>query len=270
MYNKIVDLHVHTDNSPDGNHSAMFICERAEMIGLRALTFCDHCEADVYREQRYDKRMRQAYVEATKAQSAFRGKVLVLRGIELGQPHYVPAASAEVLSKYEYDQVIGSVHNLRNGNDPYYMDGFEKEEAAAMFSEYLDELLLMLQWGNFDVLAHLTYPLRYFYAKSGIVLPLKAFRTKIDEILKLTAEKDKALEINTAGLRQPIQKTSPELETVKRFRALGGKFVTYGSDAHYAEHLAAGAETAYDMAKAAGFDCITFFQQRTPMQMPIE
>ena len=86
----------------------------------------------------------------------------------------------------------------------------------------------------------------------------------------MTAETGKALEINTAGLRQPIGKTSPELETVKRFRALGGKYVTYGSDAHYAEHIGAGLDTAYDMMREAGFTHFTFFQQRTPLQMPIE
>ena len=30
MYKNIVDLHVHTDNSFDGNHSATFFCEKAE------------------------------------------------------------------------------------------------------------------------------------------------------------------------------------------------------------------------------------------------
>ena len=92
----------------------------------------------------------------------------------------------------------------------------------------------------------------------------------MDEILKLTAEKGKALEINTAGLRQAIGKLSPEFETVKRFRELGGEFVTYGSDAHFAEDVGKGMEEAYDVMLAAGFTELTFFQQRTPLKMPIE
>ena len=99
MYQRKLDLHVHTDNSPDGNHSAMFICERAEFGGMRAIAFTDHCEVDTYKAEQYDKRVRQAYFEASKAQSAFCGKVLVLRGIELGQPHYDKATAAEILSK---------------------------------------------------------------------------------------------------------------------------------------------------------------------------
>ena len=83
MYKRTVDLHVHTDNSPDGNHSAMFICEKAELTKLRALAFCDHCEIDSFYQDKYDKRIRSAYYEVAMAQSAFRGKVLVLEGIEL-------------------------------------------------------------------------------------------------------------------------------------------------------------------------------------------
>ena len=56
MYQKLVDMHVHTDNSPDGNHSAMYICEHAELTGVRAIAFTDHCEVDVYTEEEYDRR----------------------------------------------------------------------------------------------------------------------------------------------------------------------------------------------------------------------
>ena len=92
----------------------------------------------------------------------------------------------------------------------------------------------------------------------------------MDEILKRTAETGKALEINTAGLRQPIGKLSPEFATVKRFHELGGEYITYGSDAHYAEDVGKGMEEAYDAMLAAGFTELTIFQQRTPLKLKIE
>ena len=270
MYQRKLDLHVHTDNSPDGNHSPMFICEHAEFDGMRAIALTDHCEVDVYQAERYDKRVQQAYFEASKAQSAFRGKVLVLRGIELGQPHYDKDTANAILSARAYDVVIGSVHNLRGREDFYFTEHFTEAQAHALLTEYFDEILHLLDWGNFDVLAHLTYPLRYFYSKSGITVNLHEYQPQIDAILKRTAETGKALEINTAGIRQPIGKMSPELETVKRFRELGGEFVTYGSDAHYAEDVGRGMQEAYDAMLAAGFTQLTLFQQRTPLKMKIE
>ena len=51
---------------------------------------------------------------------------------------------------------------------------------------------------------------------------------------------------------------------------MGGKFITIGSDAHYAEHLASGFAEAKEAALAAGFKSETFFQSRSPFEIPIE
>ncbi len=271
MYKNIVDLHVHTDNSFDGNHSATFFCEQAEFMDLRAVAFTDHCEVDQFKgDPTYEKRIFQAFFEVSKVRSAFRGKLLILNGIELGQPAYDIETANKIVNSHDYDQILGSVHNLRGGEDFYFMENLTLLEAERLLKEYFDELIELLKWGNFDVLAHLTYPLRYFYSKSNLEIDLDKFKTQIDEILLLTAKSNKALEINTAALRQPLNKLSPEVDIVKRFKELGGKYVTVGSDAHYAEHLAADIDMAYSCALEAGFDCITFFQKRTPIQMKIE
>ena len=271
MYKNIVDLHVHTDNSFDGNHSATFFCEKAEFMDLRAVAFTDHCEVDQFRgDPAYEKRIFQAFFEVSKVRSAFRGKLLVLNGIELGQPAFDTETADRILSTHDYDMVLGSVHNLRGGVDFYFMENLTLKEAEKLLEEYFNALIELLEWGNFDVLAHLTYPLRYFYSKSNLTIDLSKFKDQIDEILLLTAKSGKALEINTAALRQPLNKLSPEVDIVKRFKELGGKYVSVGSDAHYAEHLAADIDMAYSCALEAGFDSITFFQKRTPIEMKIE
>ncbi|MBQ8767968.1 MAG: histidinol-phosphatase HisJ family protein [Clostridia bacterium] len=271
MYKNIVDLHVHTDNSFDGNHSATFFCEKAELLDLRAVAFTDHCEVDQFRgDSDYEKRIFQAFFEIAKVRSAFRGKLLVLNGIELGQPAYDIETANDIVKRYDYDQIIGSVHNLRGGEDFYFMENLSLPQAEKLLKEYFNAIIEMLEWGNFDVLAHLTYPLRYFYSKSNLDIDLNKFKNQIDDILLRTAESEKSLEINTAALRQPLNKLSPEVDVIKRFKELGGKYVSVGSDAHYAEHLAADIDMAYNAALEAGFDSITFFEKRTPMQMKIE
>ena len=271
MYKNIVDLHVHTDNSFDGNHSATFFCEKAEFMDLRAVAFTDHCEVDQFRgDPTYEKRIFQAFFEVSKVRSAFRGKILILNGIELGQPAFDIETANKILDSHDYDMVLGSVHNLRGGEDFYYMENLSLPEAEKLLEEYFNAIIEMLNWGNFDVLAHLTYPLRYFYSQSNLDIDLNKFQNQIDEILLLTAKSGKALEINTAGLRQPINKLSPEVDIVKRFKELGGKYVTVGSDAHYAEHLGAGIEQGYELALKCGFDKVAVYQGRTPTLIPIE
>lgn len=271
MFKNIVDLHVHTDNSFDGNHSATFICEKAEFLDLRAVAFTDHCEVDTFKDDsQSEKRVFQTFFEIAKVRSAFRGKLIVLNGIEMGQPSYDPETADKIISHYSFDQIIGSIHNLRGRQDFYFMESFTESDAKVMLREYFNEIAELIKWGNFDIVAHLTYPLRYFYARSGITVNLNDYKQQIDEILRLAAKGDKALEINTGGLRQPINRLAPEGDIVKRFKELGGKLISVGSDAHYAEHLASNIDVAYKTALDAGFDSITFFQQRTPLLMKIE
>ena len=271
-YKKRMDMHTHTDNSPDGNHSTMYLCECAEQTGLRAIAFTDHCEVDAYYKDHYDRATFQAYFEVVKARSVFRGRLIVAAGIELGQPAYDPALAEQILSKFDYDVVIGSVHNLRGRKDFYFMeyDSFTDSDLDAMVEEYLKELLTMVQWGGFDILAHLTYPLRYMVGENHSNVSLNRHSDLIDEILRQAARSGKALEINTSGLRQPLGETLPTLPYVRRFREFGGEYVTVGSDAHYAEDLGKGVNEGMKVAQEAGFSHVTLFQSRTPLPIPIE
>ena len=64
---------------------------------------------------------------------------------------------------------------------------------------------------------------------------------------------NKALEVNTSGLRQELGKTMPSYPIIKRFREFGGKFVTLGSDAHRWADVAGGVEHGMELLERAGF-----------------
>lgn len=269
MPQRIIDTHVHTDNSPDGHHSAMYMCECAEMAGLRAIAFTDHVESDAYRRDHYDRVALQSFIDVTKARSAFRGKLLVCAGVELGQPMYDVATSEEILANLPYDMVISSVHNFQNEQDFMYLD-YSQWDITDLMNKYFDELIKLARWAKFDTLAHMTYPLRYIVGEHGIPVDMSKFSDKVDEILSLLVKNEKALEINTSGLRQKLGKTMPEEDVVRRFKQLGGEFVTVGSDAHYAKDIGAGVDVGMEIAQRSGFDCVTLFQNRQPVQIPIE
>lgn len=269
-FKNIIDMHNHTDNSFDGNHSPMYMCETAVNKGLRAIAFTDHCEVDAFYTDKFDRSVRQAFFEVAKAKSAFYGRLLVLNGIELGECAYDIPTAEKIIASQRFDVILGSVHNLRNKKDFYFIEDFTGLDINGTLNEYFDEELNMLEWGGFDILTHLTYPFRYFYARNNISIDINDYKDKVDEILKLAAEKDIALEINTAGLRQPINRLSPEVGTVKRFKELGGKFISVGSDAHFAKDIGVGITHAYEAALEAGFKSTVIFQNRSPIEIPIE
>ncbi|MDR2753058.1 MAG: histidinol-phosphatase HisJ family protein [Oscillospiraceae bacterium] len=270
-YKNRLDLHAHTDNSFDGKHSAIFLCETAAEKGLRAVAFTDHVEMDFFREQNFDRTALQSYFELVKARSAFRGKLVVCAGVELGEPTYnLPEAEA-LIHQYSYDIVIGSIHNLRGKKDFWFLpyNEYDDSHIAALLREYFDELLLLAQWGKFDTLAHLTYPLRYICGEHGFTVNLTDYAQQIDAVLEAAAKNNLALEINTSGLRQKLGQPMPSEFFVRRFKQLGGKKITIGSDAHFAEHLGMGIEQGMDLALRCGFTHLTLFQGREPVQIEI-
>jgi len=268
-YKNILDMHVHTINSFDGNHSAMRMCEAASKKNMRSITFTDHCEVDIYEKENFAASMQHAFVEVAKAKSAFTGTLLVNNGIELGQPTYDVETAEKIMNRFDYDQVIGSIHNLRNMLDFWFLD-YTQYDVDKLLDEYFDELITLAQWGKFDTMAHVTYPLRYIVGEHGIPVDMTKYYGKIETALKALIDNGKALEINTSGLRQKIGKTMPDEDIVKRFKELGGELITLGSDAHYEEHVGAGIETGMDIAKRCGFKEITLFQKRQPVQISIE
>lgn len=268
-FTNILDMHTHTDNSFDGHHSVMFMCESAVAKNLRAIAFTDHIEMDFFKEKSFDRTALQSFIDITKARSTFEGTLIVCVGIELGEATYNIKDSEDLLSKMKYDFVVASIHNLRNMEDFSCLD-YKKYDIDKLLNKYFDDIIELSAWGKFDSLAHMTYPLRYISGVHKIPVDISKYQSKIDEALSLLAENDKALEINTSGLRQALGTTMPDESYVKRFKQLGGKMITIGSDAHYAEYIGSGIDTGMQIAKRCGFDCVTLFQNRQPIEIPIK
>ena len=49
-----------------------------------------------------------------------------------------------------------------------------------------------------------------------------------------------------------------------------GKYITVGSDSHYANRVCQGINQGYDIARAAGFDYVTVYEKHQPKLITIE
>ena len=270
MFENIFDSHTHSDNSPDGTHSVVYLCEQAIRKGISGIAVTDHFESQLCDEDHYELRIRQAGFDLLKAKSVFSKKLVITRGIELGQPLQAPDAAARILREQQFDFVLGSLHNLDDGQDIYYMDFSTGEyDVHEVMQRYFTELLQMSRWDGFDALAHLDYPLRYITGRHHIPVDLAQYDEMIQEILRNLANQGRGIEINTSGLRQPLGRTMPELSIIKRFRQLGGQIVTIGSDAHDIHALGQGIDQGMQMLQEAGFDYFAFYRARKPTMLKI-
>lgn len=271
-YKFISDSHTHSKNSFDGNDSVIMICERAANLGLYSITVTDHCECNDYYENfdniDYRQCIENSIRDTAKARAMYMNRLNIYTGIELGQPCQNERAAQEVLSLTEYDFVLGSLHNLRDERDFYFLE-YTPHNAPILLDRYFKELLELVKMDCFDSLAHLTYPMRYIAAHPEITADIHYFKNELDEVLSTLVRNDKALEVNTSGLRQMIGKTLPDEDVIRRFRELGGKYVTVGSDAHRWGDVGSGIEDGLQLLLKCGFTHFTVYEKHQPRLLPI-
>ncbi|MCL2572789.1 MAG: histidinol-phosphatase HisJ family protein [Defluviitaleaceae bacterium] len=151
----------------------------------------------------------------------------VLLGIEIG----LCAAYLDLNTQKAnegYDFVLGSIHNV-DGYDVYSRSSaFEPEDFCRRYLTYGKEMVELC--GFFDSYGHIDYIARYS-EKIEKIFHYKNFRDEFDALLKALAERDLAMEINTSrfGKTSLIGQLTP---IYKRFKELGGRYVTIGSDSH--------------------------------------
>ena len=274
-----IDCHMHTSFSPDAKSSPIEMCNRAEELNLAAYAITDHCDVNYWNKSEdecivdFDMYGSGEYAlnsieRVSKLKFDFPNLIC---GIELGQP-LQNIEKAEIIAKDpRLDFIIGSHHMNKNEYDFYYLkyNEMNPQQIYDLLENYFLQVLEMCRWGKFDVLGHLTYPLRYICGEYSIKIDLSRYNDIICEIYKTLIQNNKGIEINTSGLRQKYGKTFPYLNYIKLFRDLGGEIITIGSDSHCVEDLGKGISNGVELAIQAGFKYITYFKNRKPNMIKI-
>ncbi len=270
----ICDCHLHSINSFDGQDSVKSLCEEAIKKGINTIAITDHMEAPEISfgaKSQYGDMLRQiskSLSDVMECQQIYKGKIKVLKGMELGEPMHNTKLAKKALAIGKFDFVLASVHNIKNEEDFYFLN-YRECNVQELLERYFNELLDTAQNADFDSLAHLTYPLRYIIERTKKIPDLQIYINLIDDIFKTLISREKALEINTSGLFTKIGTTLPDINLIRRFKELGGKYVTIGSDAHTCIDLGKGIEQGIEIAKTCGFNYYTVYENRLPKMIEI-
>ncbi len=268
MYKNLFDSHIHSDNSHDGHATVEDICRKSIDMGLAGVAITDHAECQGYLDLVYQPRLTKSVADAAAAAQKFGDRLTVIRGFELGQPLQDTDLALELLALCDYDFVIGSLHGLggKTKEDFEYWAFMEEpiDNVHEKLVDYYDQLIDLARWGNFDVMGHITYPVRH------VKIDFDRYMDQIDHLLRILIADGRGIEINTSGLRQGVGMTMPHLELVRHYRRLGGEIITIGSDAHYIEHVGHSIDIGMDMLTAAGFKYVTYYKERKPCFVNIE
>ncbi len=261
------DSHVHSDCSPEGRDPVMALCEQAVRKGLTGIAITDCCDFDRYAEKQFGERVRASIYSVYKARAAFGDSLILSCGVELSEPLAQPEHAEKIVALHPFDLVLASIKTFADGGRPSRIKESElsERELSALIAGYFERVRQMVLWGKFDVLSQLTFPMRYLARADAEDVFLRPCDDLIEEILRLAAQKGIALEINTSALRGRARSVQPPVRYVRRFRELGGEFVTIGSGAHEAETLGADIAEGMDCAREAGYRFFTRYINRRPL-----
>lgn len=269
------DMHMHTWFSTDSEACPCDMADEAVRKGLKTICFTDHFDKDDLEwgeEGIFD--VDAYFVEMQKLQEEYAGKLNIRIGIELGLRTYLKDYYEELTKKYPFDFVIGTVHNV-----PYKKDAegnilYTDPAAEKLFTDRTDKeayrLMMETTLENvrtsdcFQTLGHLDYVVRYGKSREK-EYSYTDYADIIDEILKLLIEKEKGLEVNSAGLKYGLPFAHPHPDVLKRYRELGGEIITIGADAHKPEHIAYDFAKAEEILKSCGFKYYTEFFEQKPV-----
>ncbi len=255
-----LDSHLHTVRSPDANAMLDAYCALAVERGIAELAITDHVDFDpsmpAYGYSSFTDRERD--VREAAARWADRG--LAIRfGVEVTYERRLEGDIRGWLARHPHDYTIGSVHISEAS--PYKASNVRGFVAGRPLGDivapYFDEVIGAARSGLFDTLGHLDFVKRYLVPH---VMPADLANAPelYEPVLAALIDSGTALEVNASGLRQLPRETYPSASITARYRELGGRHVTIGSDAHRTEWFAYGLAQAYRQAAGAGFEALTF------------
>ena len=270
------DQHTHCNFSTDSDASPESMIIGASEKEITHLCLTDHMDLDypgtTKEEPLFEFNVADYFTALTPLKEAYRDKLYLGIGIELGlRPgrEDLNQQMHKLLSDYSFDFVLGSVHLLDN-DDPYYESYWQNRTAKDILSKYFSDMLTSLkEYDNFDSLGHLDYLIRYIPPYCGEKdYVFREYQEVMDEIFKLLIRKDKALEINTAGLIKGLPCFHPKLETLKRYLELGGTLITIGSDGHSPDKIATKFKETEELLRSCGISGYYVYKKRIPEYIP--
>jgi len=266
-----LDAHLHTNLSPDSDVVIDVYAAAALERGIAELAITDHVDfepgAPAYGYATYVDRER---VVRQAAERWGPQGVAIRFGVELTYDRQWEPDIREHLKRHAYDFTIGSVHDrVESVYGPSRVRSWvEGRSLREIVAPSFDEVAAAAHSGLFDALGHLDVVKRYLHP----YVTKEAFADApelYEPILRALVDSGIALEINTSGLRHSVGESYPSAAIVRRFRELGGRAVTVGSDAHRSEHFGWGLADGYQYAIDGGFEALTFRRGDAPVHVDI-
>lgn len=270
---KYFDSHVHSTFSHDGRSSMEEQCARAAELGFSGVSFTDHYDVG---ENLCTDHIERSVQRAAELREQYKGRLQVFQGVEIGDGAYQKEAWDRAVSRIPFDVVLGSIHTILTGSSIVQgytgwrcLKSFDDSQIQLFLTRYYQNMIRIVQEMDFDVLTHLTLPLRYLNGGLHKGVTLQRQMEQIEQLLREVVRRELALEINTSGIKTDWGEMMPDRKILTLYYQLGGRKITLGSDAHNTRTLGAGLQQGAQAAKEIGFTYYCYYQNRKAVEVEL-
>jgi histidinol-phosphatase (PHP family) len=160
----------------------------------------------------------------------------------------------------DFHFILGSVH----WHIPEYVESYWFGDVNEFRRQYFEHLAESAETGLFDCLSH---PDLVKNASAGDWM-FEEIRPVIVEALDRIAATGVAMELNTSGIYKAVPEMNPGLAMLRLMKKRDIP-VVLGSDSHQPERVGDGFVRALDALERAGYDEVSFFEERRRHDLPI-
>jgi histidinol-phosphatase (PHP family) len=162
------------------------------------------------------------------------------------------------------DYVIGSVHYLGEWgfDNPIFVHKYEERDIDETYELYYNHIKRSAESRLFDILGHCDLVKKFGHR------PSRNMESLLREVFKAVKAADMAVEINTAGLRKPVNEIYPS-EQILQIICDYQIPLTLGSDAHSPDDVGRDFDLARQLVEKYGGGRISVFTNRQRSEVKI-
>ncbi len=271
------DYHVHTPYCGHAQGKTINYIESAISKGLAEIGFSDHLGryylAKHQRKRYWDWGMRERdlaryFSELLDLKEAYQDRIAVRIGLEVDYIEGAEQLAEDILSRYPFDFVLGSIHCLP-ALGWRHVSQYVKVNPREVYQAYFDAFGAAAKSALFQSLAHIDFIWRYIPWPDA---PQQLLEEYISQAVSLAAKSRTNIEVNANGFlwaqindHLKYNLFDATIDSVKKHHA----FITIGSDAHSPELVGKAFPQIYSVLKNKGIETFSVFEQKQGRQVKL-
>ncbi len=251
----IIDLHNHTSLCNHATGSIEEFTQNAIEKEIDIFGFSDHAPMKFDKKYRMGfEQMNQYEAEVLHVKKKYQSKIEILLGYEVD---FLKGFIDERVIKADVDYLIGSVHFIDKWgfDNPEFIGEYQNRDIDKIWEDYFAAIKEMAKSNLFDIVGHIDL------IKVFKFLPKKKIKTIAKNAIKEIKKANMVVEINSAGLRKPINEIYPSSDIMELLVEFDIP-ITFCSDAHKIENISYKKDEVLRYAKSFGYNKCAIFRKR--------